>query len=86
MPRSRPRSRDADKIVVVGETLWGVLWQSPFARVAGVPRSLLSMIASGERAVTDSVREKVSAGLRAEIKRLHTRAATVAKLLKEYER
>lgn len=81
-----PRSRDAAKIVLLGETLFGADWQSPFGRMAGIPRSLLSMIAAGERAVTPAVREKVSAGLLAEIKRLRTRAVTVAELLKDYER
>ena len=80
-----PRSRDADKIVLLGENLFGADWQSPFGRMAGIPRSLLSMIASSERAVTPAVREKVAAGLRAEIRRLRTRAVTVADLLKEYE-
>jgi transcriptional regulator with XRE-family HTH domain len=81
-----PRSREADKIVLLGETLFGADWQSQFARMTGIARSLISMIAAGDRAVTDGVRQKVSAGLRAEIKRLRTRAVTVTELLKEYER
>jgi hypothetical protein len=80
------RSRDADKIVVLGETMFGADWQSPFARMTGIARSLVSMIAGGDRAVTDGVRARVSAGLRAEIKRLRTRAVTVTELLREYEK
>jgi hypothetical protein len=63
-------SQRAKRIIAAGEVLYGGRWQSSLGRAAGVPQSLLAMIASGEREPTDNVYERVSSALISEAVRL----------------
>lgn len=67
MAKLSPR---AARIVVAGHALAGDRWQSALARAAGVPQSLLAMIAGGEREVTDDAYRKVAEGLAKEADRV----------------
>ncbi|PDT88768.1 hypothetical protein CO669_18580 [Bradyrhizobium sp. Y36] len=68
MAKLSPR---AVRIVAAGQALAGDRWQSALARAAGVPQSLLAMIAGGERrVVTDDVYRKVAEGLAKEADRV----------------
>ena len=64
----------AARIVAASEAAYGTRWQSSLARAAGVPQSLLAMIAGGGRTVTDEVYSKVAHGLLRESDRLRKAA------------
>jgi len=73
MPRLEYR---AARIVEIGERLYGVnRWQSAFARMCGMSQSYISMIAKGDRPVTEAVRDAIGKGLRVEATKLRKRAA-----------
>ncbi len=63
-------SSRARRIVVAGEAMAGTRWQSALSRASGISQSLLAMIASGDRQVTDDVEDKVVEALSREIERL----------------
>jgi hypothetical protein len=77
--------RDQKRFVALGIELFGRDgWQSKFARATGLSSQLVSFIANGERAVTESVRSRVVVGLAQEIDRLQIRRAAVISALQEY--
>ena len=53
--KTPPLSADARRLVTVGTTLFGDRWQSPLARGMGVVPSALSMIAAGDRPMTEGL-------------------------------
>ncbi len=57
-----PLSKRASRIVTAG-IIFHKHWRSPLSRAAGVPQSLLAMIASGEREPSVDVYRKVAEGL-----------------------
>ena len=71
MPRLDPA---AQRIVDLGQRLFGDNWQSKFGRMTGLSQTYVSMIAKGERPVTEAVHDAVTAGLKAESKRLRAQA------------
>jgi hypothetical protein len=75
-------SARAKRIVEAGKTLAGPRWQSALSRATGdaVSQSLLAMIASGERQVTDEVDSKVAYALANEAERLRDVAMKLDKL------
>jgi hypothetical protein len=85
-----PLDRDQKRFVALGKRLYGDDWHGKFARMVGLSRPYVSMIAKpvseGGRPVTDAVRAKVIAGLRAEVERHRSRAIDVLSLLREYEK
>jgi len=80
----------AARVVAVGEAAYGTRWQSSLARAAGVPQSLLAMIAGGGRTVTDEAYRKVAEGLLREADRLRKAADKIdelaGKMLAELDR
>ncbi|MBX9830217.1 MAG: hypothetical protein K2Y27_35130 [Xanthobacteraceae bacterium] len=76
---------DARRLTVAGTLLYGPRWQAPFARAAGIPQSLLSMIAAGERPMTDDARGRIAAALKSEAARLRTSADKLDRLRAEIE-
>ena len=72
MPRLNP---EAQRIVDLGQKLYGDNWQSTFARMTQLSKSYIGFSANGDRPVTKAVHAAVIAGLRAEAKRLRARAA-----------
>jgi transcriptional regulator with XRE-family HTH domain len=73
-------SARAKRIVDAGKTLAGPRWQSALSRASGISQSLLAMIASGDRQVTDEVEDKVVAALGNEIARLGKTAAKLEEI------
>ena len=59
----------AARIVAAGKALASDRWQSALSRASGVSQAYLSMIASGDRPVTDEVDRKVAEGLLGEADR-----------------
>jgi len=80
-----PLSTEATRIKTLGKTLFGDSWQGQFARMVGLDRSYITLIANGDRPVTQAVAVAVIEGLRAEVKRLNAQAAVVAALSEKYE-
>jgi transcriptional regulator with XRE-family HTH domain len=78
--------RDQKRFVALGRQLFCDDWHGKFARMCGISRPYVSRIATGNRPVTDEVRAKVIAGLRAEVERHRARAINVLELLREYEK
>jgi hypothetical protein len=81
-----PADRDTHRLVELGFDLFGLDWHGKFARMTKLSRPYISMIARGERPVTDAVKSAVAKGMLAEIKQLRGRAVEITKLLAEYER
>lgn len=67
----------ASRVVAAGEAAYGARWQSSLARAAGMPQSLLAMIAGGGRTVTDEAYRRVAEGLLKESDRLRKAADKV---------
>ena len=80
-----PTSPDARRLAAAGEMLYGPRWQSPLARAAGIPQSLLSMISGGARPMTDDVRRRIVAALKTEAARLRLTADKLDRLLTDIE-
>jgi DNA-binding transcriptional regulator YdaS (Cro superfamily) len=76
---------DQKLFVALGQRLCGDDWNGKFARMIGLSRPYVSMIARGDRPVTQTVAVAVIEGLRAEVKRLNAQAAIVAALADKYE-
>lgn len=68
-----------------GRLLYGERWQSPLARVVGISQSAISMMISGDRAVTDDVQRKLAAALKAEADRLRSSTDKIDRLRAEIE-
>jgi hypothetical protein len=85
-----PLDRDQRRFVRLGTELYGDEWHGKFARMVGLSRPYVSMMAKpiseGGRPVTDAVRAKVIVGLRAEVERHRSQAINVLELLREYEK
>jgi predicted transcriptional regulator len=79
-----PLSPAANKIVELGQRLYGDQWQSPFARMTGLSQAYISKIAAGDRPVTDAVHDAVTAGLKAESKRLRAQADELRAMWNDY--
>ncbi|MBX9830225.1 MAG: hypothetical protein K2Y27_35170 [Xanthobacteraceae bacterium] len=75
----------ARRLAAAGELLYGPRWQSPLARAAGIPQSLLSMIVTGERPMTADARNRIAAALKTEATRLRTSADKLDKLRAQIE-
>jgi hypothetical protein len=71
MPKLDPALQ---RIVDLGDKLFGDNWQSAFARMCGLSASCLNRITNSDRPVTDATHAAVRAGLKAESKRLRERA------------
>jgi transcriptional regulator with XRE-family HTH domain len=82
MPRLEPAHH---LFVALGKNLFGKHWQRKFARITGLSRSYVNMIAKGERPVTKSVRLDVLAGLSNEINRRRAVAEQMELLYVQYE-
>jgi transcriptional regulator with XRE-family HTH domain len=81
MPRCDPT---AQRIVALGLDLFGDSWQGQFARMCGLSRPYVTRIAKGERPVTEAVKVAIVAGLRAEAKRLRSRAVELTAAANEF--
>ncbi|MCC8962477.1 hypothetical protein H8A95_09160 [Bradyrhizobium sp. Pear76] len=77
MAKLSPR---AARVVAAGEAAFGQRWQSALARAAGVPQSLLAMIAGGDREPTDDAYKQVAQGLMEEADRVRATAKEIEKL------
>jgi hypothetical protein len=78
--------RDQSRFVNLGIRLFGEQdWHADFARWTGLSRPYVSMIARGERPVTDAVKAAVVAGLKTELRRVRERGMIVKRALEEYE-
>ena len=75
---------DAQRIVDLGQRLFGDNWQSKFGRMTGLSQTYVSMIAKGERPVTEAVHDAVTAGLKAESKRLRAQADELREMWNDY--
>jgi hypothetical protein len=80
-----PLDRDQQRLVSLGQRLHGDEWHGKFARMVQLSRPYISMIARGERPVTDEVKAAVVKGLQLELRRLRKRGSLVTKWLREYE-
>jgi transcriptional regulator with XRE-family HTH domain len=72
-------------LAAAGALLYGPRWQAPLARAAGIAQSMLSMIAAGERPLTDDMRGRIAAALKAEAARLRMSADKLDRLRAEIE-
>ena len=85
-----PLDRNQKRFVALGKRLYGDDWHGKFARMIGLSRPYVSMMAKpvseGGRPVTDAVRAKVIVGLRAEVERHRGQAIKILELLREYEK
>ncbi|MBX9827854.1 MAG: hypothetical protein K2Y27_22995 [Xanthobacteraceae bacterium] len=75
----------ARRLAAAGALLYGPRWQAPLARAAGIAQSMLSMIVARERPLTDDMRSRIAAALKAEAVRLRTSADKLDKLRAEIE-
>lgn len=83
MAKPGPKAR---RLAAAGELLYGPRWQSALARATGMAQSAISMIVSGERAVTDDVQRKLADALGREAGRLRGAAGMVDRLRHEIEK
>jgi transcriptional regulator with XRE-family HTH domain len=88
MPRSNhnPNSQRVNRIASAGQALYGDRWLRQLARVAGVSPQMLSLITTGQRALTPDVERKIAAAIGSEIKRLEVAQRALAKLRKAMDK
>ncbi|WP_159011794.1 hypothetical protein [Bradyrhizobium sp. S69] len=80
-----PLDLDQRRFVSLGFKLFGDDWHGKFARMIDLSRPYVSMIAKGDRPVTDAVKAAVIKGLHAELRALRARGMAVSRFLLEYE-
>jgi transcriptional regulator with XRE-family HTH domain len=81
MPRIDPENQ---RVAVLGEALFGPRWHTEFAKMTGVSRPYVSLIAKGKRPVTDEVRKAIIAGLKQQADQTRRRADALMHLSAEY--
>jgi hypothetical protein len=81
-----PLSPEAVAIKKLGQSLFGESWRGEFAKMVGLDRSYITLIANGDRPVTQTVMVAVISGLRAEVKRLQVRANEIDTLAVGFEK
>lgn len=81
--KAPPLSPEARRLVTVGTTLYGDRWQSPLARGMGVVPSALSMIAAGDRPMTEGLTESLRNFLTTHEAHLRQQLAFVMKVNRE---
>jgi hypothetical protein len=81
-----PLSPVATAIKKLGLSLFGENWRGEFARMVGLDRSYITLIANGDRSVTQTVMVAVITGLRAEVKKHQLRANEIDTLAVSFEK
>ena len=76
----------AQRIVAIGELLYGERWQRRLADALSVSPQLVNFVATGERAVTADLEGRVVEFLKAEIKRLGRTADSLDSIRREISR
>jgi hypothetical protein len=71
MPRLDPANQ---RIVDLGQRLFGDNWQSALGRMCGLSAPYLSLISRNKRPVTEAVNDAIITGLRNEAKQMRERA------------
>jgi hypothetical protein len=78
-------SPDHEHFIALGQAVGGDSWRGKFARMVGLDRSYIALIAKGKRPVTEHVRQAVLAGLSNEINRLRFKAEQFEFIYADYE-
>jgi hypothetical protein len=81
MPKLHP---DNQKVVDLGLAMFGARWHSDFARMIGLSRPYVSLIAKGKRPVSEEVKKAITAMIRKKANELRRRADILTILSAEY--
>ena len=81
MPRLDPENQ---RVVDFGKAMFGERWHTAFAKMTGLSRSYISLIAQGKRPVSDEVSKAILAGIKNKAHELRKRADTLTFLSREY--
>jgi hypothetical protein len=78
VPRLDPLNQH---VVDVGIAMFGTRWHTEFAKLTGLSRPYISLIAKGKRPVTPAVRKAIVAGLKTASQEQRRRAYDVLAML-----
>jgi hypothetical protein len=81
MPRL---NHDNQLVVDFGKAMFGTRWHTEFAKMTGLSRPYISLIAKGKRPVTDEVRKAIKEGIKKKAHELRKRADMLTILSAEY--
>jgi DNA-binding transcriptional regulator YdaS (Cro superfamily) len=73
------------RVVDLGKALFGARWHSDLARLIGVSRPYVSLLAKGKRPVTPRVRKAIVAALKTTSKEHRRRAYDALAMLANYK-
>jgi hypothetical protein len=78
----KPLSPRALRLIKAGEILFGERYQSALARALGLSQTYVSLLATGDRSVTDANRKEAEAHAAGQRKRLRGLSAELAEIIK----